>query len=168
MKCEGGWWDQIFRALVVSGYDLELSLLSSELFLTNPSASKTWRPGFSAWKQFPPLWRHPRGHFRPAPGFSFLKLHKWPKWNQSQETFAVPKLEKSVMSHMWHGISARCVGPDQGLGPVSWEVSDRGSDGSVMGGQGGGLGAWMGHGNRAVLPNSIWSISYWINDSNSL
>ena len=34
---------------------------------------------------------------------------------------------------MWHGISARCVGPDQGLGPVSWEVSDGGSDGSVMG-----------------------------------
>lgn len=35
MKCEGGWWDQIFRALVASGYDPELSLLSSELFLTN-------------------------------------------------------------------------------------------------------------------------------------
>lgn len=62
------------------------------------------------------------------------------------------------MSHMWHGISATCVGPDQGLGPVSWEVSDGGSDGSVMEGQGGGLGggAWMGHGNRAVMPNSIW------------
>lgn len=47
------------------------------------------------------------------------------------------------MSHMWHGISATCVGPDQGLGPVSWEVSDGGSDGSVMGGQGGGLGGGL-------------------------
>lgn len=64
MKCEGGWWDQIFKAQVVSGYDPELSFLSSELFLTNPSASKTWRTGFSAWKQFLPLWRHPRGELQ--------------------------------------------------------------------------------------------------------
>ena len=89
------------------------------------------REGFSAWKQFLPLWRHPRGDFRQALGFSFLKLHKWPKWNQSWETFVASKLEKSVMSHMWHRISARCVGPDQGLGPVSWEVSDGRPDGSL-------------------------------------
>lgn len=60
------------------------------------------------------------------------------------------------MSHMWRRISARCMGPDQGLGPVPWKVSGGGSDGSVMGGHGGGLGAWLGLGNRAVLPNSIW------------
>ena len=71
------------------------------------------------------------GDFRQAPGFSFLKLHKWPKWNQSWETFAASKLEKSVMSHVWHRISARCVGPDQGLGPVPWEVSDGRPDGSL-------------------------------------